>query len=211
MAVADNFRNSDYLLRYYIESAQALWAFEHDNNIDALRKAADLICEALRRLSEDQSFWTTLSDLKGPITENQRSIREALDELDLFLSQEQVILREFKLPENVIKRLLIDLSTSIKSFTANPDSALLSQLQTGVPDAAATICSIAALAHENANDGKLLGFGLKTREGLGVLGGVVTIVVNGISGAAVPLAYYSIVGGAASSLGFLAWLKRKKK
>ena len=34
MAVADNFRNSDYLLRYYIESAQALWAFEHDNNID---------------------------------------------------------------------------------------------------------------------------------------------------------------------------------
>jgi hypothetical protein len=173
MGLADGMGNSDYLIKYYIDSAQALWAFEHDDNVDALRKAASIICEALTRLSADKSFWDALAALKGPIAENQRTIKEALDELDLFLSQERDILREYKLPESVIKRLLIDLSLSLKAFTVKPDVPLLDQLRAGVPDAAETICAISKLARENASEGTILGIGLKTREGLGVLGGAV--------------------------------------
>lgn len=210
MSLADGFRDSDYLIKYYIESAQALWAYEHDDNVNALRKAAAVICEALTRLSEDKSFWDELAALRGPITENQRSIREALDELDLFLAQEERVLREYKLPESVLKKLLSDLSVSLKTFRGKPDARLLNQLREDVPEASKTMCAVSKFSREDAQNGKILRIGMQTSEGLGVLGGVVTIVVDGVSATGMPIALWSIVGGAASSLGFLAWLRRKK-
>lgn len=210
MGLADGFRDSDYLIKYYLESAQALWAYDHDDNVKALRKAASLICKALTRLSGDKSFWDELAALRGPVTQNERAIRQALDELDLFLTQERQVLREYDIPEGVIKKILSDLNVSLKTFRGNPDAQLLNQLRQDVPEAAETMCAVSKYSLENAQDGKILGIGLRTSEGLGVLGGVTTIVVNGVTSTAMPIALWSIVGGAASSLGFLAWLKHKK-
>jgi len=131
--LADGFRESDYLIKYYIESSQALWAYENYDNVKALDKAAALICEALTRLSDDRSFWDELAALRGPISQNQSSIREALDELDLFLTQEEQVLREYQLPEGVLKKLLRDLSVSLKAFRGNPDARFLNQLREDVP------------------------------------------------------------------------------
>src|SRR5215831_12217636 len=104
MALADGFRASEYLIDYYIQSSQALWAFEHDDNADALRKAAEIICDALTRVSIDRIFWNALAEVKGPIDNSQHAIREALDDIDLFLSQEAQILGQFKFPDSVLKR-----------------------------------------------------------------------------------------------------------
>jgi hypothetical protein len=210
MGIADGLGDSDYLIKYYIESAQALWAFDHGNNVEALGDAAAIICRALTQLSEDGSFWNALAALRGPIGDNQRSIREALDELDLFLSQEDRILHEYNLPESVINRLLSDLSLSLKAVRVNPDALLLERLRVAVPEATETICAVSRLSRQNAERGKILSIALRTREGLGILGGAVTIVVNGVTSSAAPIALLSIVGGAASSLAFLEWLRRKK-
>jgi hypothetical protein len=208
MPLADGFRDSDYLVRRYIDSVQALMAFEQDGNVKALAEAAAIICDALTMLSKDESFWNQLTQLSGPIGENQRSIREALDELDLFLKQELKVLREYGIPESVTRRLLFDLSTSLKAFGANPTPQLLVQLQQDLPDAVRMIC---ALSPPQAEDEEtILDTSLKAREGLAVLGGVVTVVANGVTSFAAPIALCSIVGGLASSLGFLAWMKRKK-
>src|ERR1700750_3188561 len=129
MGIADGLNASRYLLQYYIEASSALEAFERTGNIDALNKASSLICEALNRLSDDQNFWTELAKLQGPINENQQNIKEAFDELDNFLTHEGKILRQHKLPESVLTRLLFDLSASLKSFKGNPDSKLLEQLK----------------------------------------------------------------------------------
>ena len=70
MGVADGLKASQYLLQLYVESSLALEAFEKTGNVEALNKAASLICEALRRLAEDKSFWGELTKLNGPVTEN---------------------------------------------------------------------------------------------------------------------------------------------
>jgi hypothetical protein len=210
MGIADGLGDSDYLIKYYIDSAQALSAFDHGNNVEALGDAAVIICRALTELSEDQSFWNALAALRGPITDNQRSIREALDELDLFLSQEDKILHEYKLPESVINRLISDLSLSLEAVKVNPDPLLLDRLRVGVPEAAETICAVSRLSRQNAERGKILSIARRTREGLGILGGAVTIFVNAVTSSAAPIALLSIVGGTASSLAFVDWLTRKK-
>jgi hypothetical protein len=211
MGVADGLKASQYLLQLYVESSLALEAFEKTGNVEALNKAASLICEALQRLAEDKSFWAELAKLNGPVTENQRSIKEAFDELDEFLTQEGKVLRQHKFPESVFHRLLFDLSASIKSFQGKPDAELLARLPEAVREAAQLICAVSKVSKADAEEGKALGIALKIREGLGILGGAVTIVVDGITSTTVPIALWSIVGGAASVFGFLAWFKRKKK
>jgi hypothetical protein len=211
MALADGLNASRYLLDYYVQASLALEAFERTGNIDALNKAADLICEALNKLAEDQAFWGELEKLEGPVSANQNNINEAFDELDKFLTDEGKILRQVKLPDSVLTRLIFDLSSSLKSFRGNPDAELLKQLKPAVKDAAQTICAISKATKGDAEEGTALGIALKVREGLGVLGGAVTIVVNGVMSITVPIASWSIIGGAASIFGFLAWFKRKKR
>ncbi len=197
-------------MRYYIESSQALWEFEHDDNINGLRAAAGTICKALSRLSGDSSFWESLDTLRAPITESQADLISAFDEIELFLIQEADILRKCQIPESVLKKLLFDLNLSLKAFRLAPEHGLLDQLREGIPEAAEMICATSNLLsqHESKGD-RVLGAFLRAGEALGVLGGAATIVLNGVSSAAAPLALVSVIGGAGSSLGFLRWMRRR--
>jgi hypothetical protein len=222
MAAPDDFRKSDYLIDHYIQAAGALRDFDFlERSRDfsdargALNKAAGRVCDALRRLAnDDQPFWDTLAAMREPIRQNQPAIERMLDEIELFISQEEKILLAYKiLPAEFVLRLLSDLTVTMKAFRAEPGQQYLVKLQTGIAEAAGIICGHANTPLKDPADGRLLKFSLTTKEALGVLGGAVTIVVNGVTAGATanPLPLASIVGGAASSLGFLEWLKRWKR
>lgn len=213
MALAPGFNNSTYLIDSYIKSSVALDEYRRNNNRDALREASGIICDALSLLAGDAPFWSELETVGQSLKSDnvQGQIRHGLADLDLFLSQEGAILREYKFPPTAINNIVQDLSTGLKAFEANPSPELFARLREGTPTAAESMCSLAEAARKEADDGKILGIGIRTREGLAVAGGVTTIVVNGISSAAVPLALCSIIGGAASTLGFLQWLHRRKR
>jgi hypothetical protein len=49
MGLADGFRESDYLIKYYIESSQALWAYENYDNVKALDKAAAIYLRSINK------------------------------------------------------------------------------------------------------------------------------------------------------------------
>jgi hypothetical protein len=67
------------------------------------------------------------------------------------------VLREYDIPEGVIKKILSDLNVSLKTFRGNPDSQLLNQLRQDVPAAAETMCAVSKYSQENAQDGKFWG------------------------------------------------------
>jgi len=222
MATPDDFRKSDYLIEHYIQAAGALRDFDYSDQkgdsgdaSDALNRAAEQVCKALSRLSnDDQNFWDTLAAMREPVKESDAAIHRTLDEIELFISQEEKILLKFEiLPPALARRLLSDLTLTLKAFPARPNEEYLAKLKGGIGEAAGIICGHVNTPLKDRADGWLLKFSLTTKEALGVLGGAVTIIVNGVtaSASANPLPLASIVGGAASSLGFLAWLKRRRR
>jgi hypothetical protein len=149
MASPDDFRKSDYLIDHYIQAAGALRDFEFletsgdfSDARGALNKAADRVCDALRRLANhDQPFWDTLAAMREPIRQNQPAIERMLDEIELFISQEEKILLAYKiLPAELVLRLLSDLTVTMKAFRAEPGQQYLVKLHTGIGEAAGIIC-----------------------------------------------------------------------
>jgi len=152
--------------------------------------------------------------MREPVKENDAAIQRTLDEIELFISQEEKILVEYGiLPPALARRLLSDLTLTLKAFPARPNEEYLARLKGGIGEAAGIICGHVNTPPKERPDGSLLKFSLTTKETLGVLGGAVTIVLNGVTAGATvnPLPLASIVGGAASSLGFLEWVKRRRR
>jgi hypothetical protein len=215
MATSPDFRKSDYIIGYYVEAALALQEFEASGaETDspeaqaALRKAADRICSALQRLFDDKDFWTNLAGLRGPIAESERDVRKILDDIDELIDLEQKLLESLKLPPAMVRRLLSDLTIALKAFPAR--GVAVAEMQSGIRDARDTICQISTSLSSGVAPSRLMRILQTLKESLGVLGGVVTIVVDSISAAAAPLALASIVGGFAASLGWIEWMKRRK-
>jgi hypothetical protein len=219
MAASENFRNSEYLIGYYIEAAGAMRDFEHWDDEgnqsrarEALHKGAAIICKALQRLAEDQTFWDSLAALREPIEKSQPAIRQTLDEIHLFIAAEETVFLEHKLPPAIVRRLLSDTMLTLKTFRADSDTRHVAALKDGILEARNYICELSNEPTENEPRHRFFAISQTTKEALGVLGGAVTIVVNAVSAtAANPLALASIVGGASASLGFLEWIRRGRR
>src|SRR5262245_63064084 len=116
MATSPDFRKSDYIIGYYLDAALALQQFENSGaETDspearaALQKAADRICEALRRLYDDEEFWNNLAALDAPIAENKEDIRKILDDIEHLIDLEQNLLEFLKLPPDMVRCILSDM------------------------------------------------------------------------------------------------------
>jgi hypothetical protein len=88
----------------------------------------------------------------------------------------------------------------LKAVRINPSAELVDQLRDGVGTARDFLCEFCkSLDSDSFNLVKAI----KVGEGLGVLGGITTIVVNGITAAVAPINLTSIIVGLACSLTFL--------
>lgn len=218
MAFADRLRNSEYLINNYIEAASALRDFEEftekrdsKGGRRALSGCAGIICDTFGRLSNDIQFWDTLAALKGDINQRREGIERHLDEIELFIKQEERVFQDLQLPPVFFTKLLADVSLVLKTVRSTPSPDHIDEMREGIGTARDAICKMRDSLKSETDTG-LFTTAITTREALGVLGGATTIVVNGISATAVallPLA--SIVGGIASSLTFLNWMKRNER
>jgi len=192
-----------YLLEDYSKAAKALASADaalaqgkspkSDDVNKALRDAAEAVCDGLKQLADDVQFWDALRKQTQDLSQNEAQIKQALDNLDQFLDEEDKILRP-SMDAGARMRLISSLALAITRFRRYPTNAKVDDLQKLVKDARDATCDRVAKMPPGWS-----WFSLVT-DGLDVVGGGLAIAANIATGPALILMLASIVGGIAGIL-----------
>jgi hypothetical protein len=203
--LAEKLYVSKYLPEAYTQAVAALLNFDNLTAAgksaaarDALTKAATITCDALARLANDSQLWATLGEQREPIGKNAAEIKRLLSNLEEFLPEEEKVLQLY-MPAGPRMRLVSDLSRSLSRFRDEPTSWTLEDLRRRVNDSHDAVCAAAKPPANEPRSDFFSDYNI-IGDGLGVLGGAATIVLNLITGMEPLHAWVSAVCGIGSMI-----------
>ncbi len=217
MPLVDGFKDSTRLTDAYIACAGALSKVEEHlrrNDLSAARHqlftSADILCRTFQQLLDDPFFWQDVQRLEDLVSGRQAPIRSGLQDIELFIEQETQIFELAGLTADIHTKLLTDLILALRAVEEEPTTEALNRLRENIEEASKRVCAVRDRLRPQGKISFVNGL-IKTREGMAVLGGLTTIVINAIASVdlhATLSQELSVVAGAASAASWVNWLRK---
>lgn len=181
---------SEYVVSDYVKVSHLWQRFEDSGDEKTLREAAKVMCGTFGRLSGDQEFWAAAIDAVGDIEHQGQVVREVLADLREFREIEVNLLMKAGVPPEQASKLVSELITAIRITEELPRGNAVLNLQGRVEALGSQICEIA-----QAHEVRPPRCRRRVVRGMQILGGAATVVVDGVTAPALPIALVSVGGG----------------